>query len=130
MAEFKEQFKEQWIRESLDPTAVSYAEKFGKYLKDEKFSTSQIRNVYGEVKRIEQRGIKNPESYSSFLLLKPKLAYAAKRAKIESADTFKVELNRAINIVLEDNNAIELRFKNFCLLFEAILAYHKAFGGN
>jgi CRISPR-associated protein Csm2 len=130
MAEFKETFKNQWISERLDPSAILYAEKLGEYLKGEKFSTSQIRNVYGEVKRIEQRGIKNPDSYSSFLLLKPKLAYAAKRAKENSAGTFKNELNKAINVVLEDTNTIESRFRNFCQLFEAILAYHKAFGGN
>lgn len=129
MAEFKQKFDKTWISEKLNTKAVNYAEDLGRYLQEEKFSTSQIRNIYGEVKRIEQKGIGNSDSFSSFLLLKPKLAYAAKRTDKQSANVFKNELNQAIDVVLEDSSNQEARFKNFCQLFEAVLAYHKAFGG-
>jgi CRISPR-associated protein Csm2 len=145
MAEFKEQFNEkfkvklmeQWIRDGIDSDAVLYAEDLGRYLADSKYSTSQIRNVYGEVKRIELKkgGILNIDSYSSFLMLKPKLAYAAKRSEknrgkaLEAAVTFKHVLTDAIEVIIKNERRREECFKNFCLLFEAILAYHKAFGG-
>src|ERR1051325_9637086 len=55
---------------------VQTAEILGPRLKDLKLTTSQIRNAYGLVKRMEMRGFDPNE----FVLLKPKLAYAAARA--------------------------------------------------
>ena len=56
-------------------------------------------------------------------MLKPKLAYAAARNR--NVEELKDALTQAINQV--DNH--EKRFKNFVDFFEAILAYHRAYGG-
>lgn len=89
--------------------------------KDRGLTTSQIRNVFGLVKRMEINGFDAQE----FILLKPKLAYAAARANTDGTHAFAEVLTRAIEAVDED----EKKFARFVDFFEAILAYHKAAGG-
>ena len=100
---------------------VRTAEALGKHLKDGNLTTSQIRNIYGMVKRMELQEF-NPHE---FALLKPKLAYAAKRARARGAEDLKQVLSWAIDEVGSDSQKF-LRFVDF---FEAILAYHVAAGG-
>lgn len=121
-------FKKEWITERITESAISEAESFGKALHDGRFTTSQIRNFFGEVKRIQMKGLAGNES--DFLLLKPKLAYSAKRASARGADDFKRVIDQAIDAVQCSQGGADKRFKNFCDLLEAILAYHKAAGGN
>jgi CRISPR-associated protein Csm2 len=131
---FDEKFDPKWITDGLDRHSIEYASKLGKYLKDNGFTTSQIRNVYGEVKRIELNGFE--KNYASFLLLQPKLAYAAVRAERSNnkdrggAKAFKERITELIKQVIGVGDVSSKRFNNFCQLFEAILAYHKANGGN
>jgi len=101
---------------------VREAEELGTQLKNSDLTTSQIRNVFGSVKKMEMRGFKEKE----LLLLKPNLAYAASRpgSKRGTKDLRKV-LSTAIDFV--GNN--DMFFENFCNFFEAILAYHRAAGG-
>jgi len=131
-----QKFKDEWIKNSLDEKAISFAEEFGKDLtsKDKKekdrLTTNQIRNFFGEVRRIQLKGVLSEKT--AFLLLRPKLAYAAKRAGNISANDFKEVMEKAHKIVMEvENNdeEFEKRFKNYVDLLEAILAYHKAYGG-
>ena len=98
---------------------VEVAEAVGSHLQRERLTTSQIRNVFGTVKMMEMRGFEPHE----FVLLKPKLAYAAARAR--SAESLKHVLSLAIDEVESD----EAKFDRFVDFFEAILAYHKAAGG-
>lgn len=100
---------------------VQTAEVLGKHLKNGNLTTSQIRNIYGMVKRMELQEF-NPHE---FALLKPKLAYAAKRARARGAEDLKQVLSWAIDEVGTDSQKF-LRFVDF---FEAILAYHVAEGG-
>ena len=100
-------------------TLVDVAEKLGPQLHRGGLTTSQIRNVFGAVKMMEMRGFKSHE----FVLLKPKLAYAAARAR--GAEKLKDVLSGAIDEVGND----ETKFARFVDFFEAILAYHKAAGG-
>jgi len=100
---------------------VQVAEKLGPRLEDGKLSTSQIRNIYGMVKRMEMQTFDPHE----FALLKPKLAYAAKRARARGAEELRDVLSWAIDEVGQDAN----KFNRFVDLFEAILAYHVAAGG-
>ena len=104
------------IAEGGDPL-VTAAEVLGRKLA-RNLKTSQIRKVYSAVKKIQMEGFNRNE----LIMLKPKLAYAAAR-KSEVGD-LRDTLTKAINEV--DN---EEKFKNFVNFFEAILAYHKAFGG-
>ena len=116
---------------------VEFAEVFGIFLVDldyrgrigrrrDGISTSQIRNIFGEVRQIEMERKSNPEaSWVRLQLLRPKLAYTAKKANKDRAIIFSEVLSTAIlNIESKDEN-----FKRFVNLFEAILAYHRAHGG-
>lgn len=97
---------------------VTAAEILGRKLA-RNLKTSQIRKVYGAVKKIQ---MSEEFNRNELIMLKPKLAYAAARkAEVEE---LKDTLTKAINEVDDDK-----KFKNFVDFFEAILAYHRAFGG-
>jgi len=125
-------FKPEWIKDGIKGDAITYTEQLGVKLVDERFTTSQIRNFYGELKRIQLKRITEPKQKSAFHLLHPKLAYAAKRAEKsggKGATTFKIEIMKAHKAVDIDTDGFKERFENFCDLCEAILAFHKANGG-
>jgi CRISPR-associated protein Csm2 len=94
---------------------VNNAEKLGKILGRERMTTSQIRNIYSDVKQMSK--FKKYE----LNLLRPKMAYAAKRNP-QTKDLQEV-LDLAIRKI-DDDNKFE-RFKDF---FEAIVAYHYKYG--
>lgn len=101
---------------------VEIASEFGKYLAEgrderEKLSTSQIRNVFSEVKQMKKYDPTKIE------LLRPKLAYVAGRHGKKVLDLQKVLDGGIIKINSED------KFFNFQKFFEATLAYHKYHGG-
>lgn len=97
---------------------VTAAEILGRKLA-RNLKTSQIRKVYGAVKKIQ---MSEEFNRNELIMLKPKLAYAAARkAEVEE---LKDTLTKAINEVDDD-----AKFRNFVDFFEAILAYHRAFGG-
>ncbi len=122
------EFQSQWIKDGIDKKAVEYSDEFGKFLKYKNLSSSQIRNVYGELKRIQMKGLKNEKT--AFLLLKPKLAYASVRDNSRGLKPLQEVFNKAFDAVdLESENA-EKRFQNLMDFMEAVLAYHKAHGGN
>jgi len=121
----------QWITSGINVEAIKFAEEFGKYLAKNRLSTSQIRNVFSEIKYIQMRGEKD-FSITPLLLLKPKLAYAkarkasgGKNAETAAADLEKV-LGKGIDTIVAGEKQF-LLFENFANLFEAILAYHKAY---
>jgi len=90
---------------------------------DERLTTSQIRSVFGNIKKIEMKGFEKQKR--EFLLLKPKLAYTASRSgKKKGIQELRDVLTIAIDFVERDED-----FSNFCDFFEAILAYHRAAGG-
>lgn len=101
---------------------VEVAERLGQNFADD-LSTSQIRNVFGEVKRLQMKGF-DEQAARELILLKPKLAYQAGRHRGKVEDLSKV-LSKAIDRVGSDAQ----RFEHFVDFFEAILAYHKAYGG-
>ena len=78
------------IRNGVTDDTVKLAEKIGKHLASgnpaEKLKTSQLRKFFGEVKRQQMTGYKE----SSFVLLKPKLAYAVGRVK-DNQNHYKIE---------------------------------------
>jgi CRISPR-associated protein Csm2 len=94
---------------------VNNAEKLGIHLGKEKMTTSQIRNIYSDVKQMQKF---KPYELN---LLRPKMAYAAKRNR-ETKDLQEV-LDFAIRKI-DDENKFE-KFKDF---FEAIVAYHYKYG--
>lgn len=122
----------QWVINRIDKDAIDYAEKFGADLAHGKdaLTTSQIRNVFGEVRRIQMKNRKTYEE-SSILLLRPKLAYSAKRARGNAVKDLADVLSQGINAVVTEGSDDDKkkRFNNFADFFEAVLAYHKKAGG-
>lgn len=107
-------------------------ETFGKYIagkmnkRDKSITTSQIRIAYGEISRLKMRF--DDTSLSDLMMLRAKIAYAAAR---EGGDTYR-NLQKVITKGIDCASAsqdINNAFKNLAHLFEAILAYHKAYGG-
>ncbi len=102
---------------------VSQAERLGKRLKDNKLTTSQIRSVYGMVKKMEMQGYE--KSKADLILLKPKLAYAANRKDTSvGVKELRTVLTMGVDAVKDETS-----FELFVSFFEAILAYHRAAGG-
>jgi CRISPR-associated protein Csm2 len=135
------EFRKEWISTGIDEAGIQYLENFGYFLCDKKSETdrfagrdavtiSQIRNIFGEVKRIESV-IDAPKSEwkRDFLFLRPKIAYAAARVLSKSPYSkikqFREVLEKAHAEVKEE----AMRMKNFVKFFEAIVAYHKVYGG-
>lgn len=109
---------------------VEWAQRLAQALKDKGLKSSQIRNVFGQVRQIEmswplEEGQPDYAGQASrdLILLKPKLAYQAERVP-EVAPLAKV-LTAGIDLV----NGNRIYFQRFVDFFEAILAYHKAEGG-
>lgn len=111
-----------WIKQGVDKLAVEFAEKSGKYMQQNGLTTSQIRNFYGEIKRIQMSDFEKCKT--SFCLLKPKIAYAVSRQNNAGIRFFQRFFNEAFPAI--DNKK---DFDHFCELMEAMLAYHKANNG-
>lgn len=119
----KNQFKTEWIENGIKKDAIEFADKFAaEIVKD--LTSSQFRNFYGELKRIEMKQFKEHET--DFLLLLPKISYAVKRTAHANS-----KANDFLDIVKKAHDKVkdEVSFKNFCDFFEALLAYHKVHGG-
>ena len=95
-----------------------------------------IRAFFGTVREIEMSWPSADEQgpaaqsrarrcYRDLVLLKPKLAYQARRGQGPGVQNLKRVLDPAIDRVGDDRD----RFQNFVDFFEAILAYHRAYGG-
>jgi len=101
---------------------VDDAEKLGKLLGKAKgeggteMTTSQIRNIFGEVKKMKFDEYK-------IELLRPQLAYTAGR-HLKQVGPLQEVLDEAIKEI-DGDNAKFARFKDF---FEAIEAYHRRCG--
>lgn len=131
---WKNEFKEEWITKGINEECIKFSDDFGKHLAQKGLSSSQIRNIFGEVKRIQMKLTGSKEEWksvkSSFLLLKPKLAYVQGRARSrEFISEFRIVLDAAINAVDADKEGAIERYQHFVDFFESILAYHKAYGG-
>ncbi len=124
--DYVSEFRPEWIKNGFDNNTISFCENFGEYLAHG-MTTSQIRNFFGEVKRIQLKGISKEKS--AFYMLKPKLAYLAKRAEKKQTTKFKEVMDKAYEAVISDESQLEQSFKNYIDFLEAILAYHKAYGG-
>jgi CRISPR-associated protein Csm2 len=116
-------YDKNWIKIGATPEMVKYAEEAGKFMANNKLTNSKIRSIYGEIKRIQMGEFEKEKS--SFYLLKPKVAYALGRDEgNEGLKLFKKIFDQCSTDV--EN---QLNYQNFCNLIEAILAYHKAYGG-
>jgi len=112
-------------------TMVEKAEEIGKDLEKRGLSTSQIRNVFGSLKRMEMRLSDENFKIEKVALLKPRIAYAEKRHGKGKIHPIKEVIDAGVDEILKesDKEKRKEKFKHFCEFFEAILAYHRFFGG-
>jgi len=119
-------------------TLIEVAESIGRHLA-RNVTTSQIRNIFGTVRTIEQdvKTLEDDQPLSiqvqrDLQMLRPKLAYQYGRVQGRDDDPQKAAMGALTGILSE---AIALvgsdvrRFRNFMDFFEAILAYHRRYGG-
>lgn len=139
MGRYKNDFKEIWVQDEITTDCIDFMEKFGLYLcaKNDRFSgykavtTSQMRNIFSEVKRIEVKSNTDDQynnELSSVLLLRPKIAYATARVMSNKRESRMLDLREVLEKGLL---AVKKRedFKRFSQIFEGIIAYHKVYGG-
>ena len=106
---------------------VTWADRIGGALAEQRLTTSQIRSIFSEVRRIEADwGQDSGRASRNLILLKPKMAYRARKERGKGVEELVSVLSPAVDLV--DQN--EQNFRNFVDFFEAILAYHKSHGGN
>lgn len=105
---------------------VKDAETFGKYLKDGRLETNQIRKFLDAINQIKTDLANNNDDFSKIetavVMLKPKLAYAAARQK--AAEPLSRVICKAVDKVHNQQD-----FERFVQLIESIIAYHKVAGG-
>jgi CRISPR-associated protein Csm2 len=98
-------------------------------------TTSQIRALFGEVRQIQ--GIwdvsseeRRKAALRRLILLKPKMAYRA-RKESKAVGRLVGYLKPALDEVIKETDPVKQtnNFKRFVEYFEAILAYHQAYGG-
>ncbi len=124
MKEIKESFGENFVEEILGESksdSNAYIEKIKKYVQNNRsgITTAQLRNVFSKVK--------NLDDCSELYTLRPKLAYVSGRAEKDEMKTLLFLLDELLVKVSEKKQHEQLKqFKNF---FEAVIAYHKYFGG-
>jgi CRISPR-associated protein Csm2 len=142
-------YRNEWISKKITEPGIEYLENFGFYLCDKKteqdrlgyaaVTTSQLRNIFSEVKRIEikidisedKEGKKTSNwdaLASDVLLLRPKIAYNTARVVAKQQNSrmkdLRTILEKALQSVKEPDDFV--RFSQF---MEGIIAYHKVYGG-
>jgi CRISPR-associated protein Csm2 len=113
---------------------IEAADSLGKKLVDQRLTTNQIRNLFGMVRQIKMTWSIDPAaSYRQAVLLKPKIWYQARRIenKVRGLpDLLEREFIPALDAVIEaPEEAKQVRFERFTDYFEAVVAYHKRYGG-
>ncbi len=112
-------FQGKWIKEGIDDQFPVFAETIGKFMAENGLTSSKIRSIYGEIKRIQMGDYEKEKA--SFFLLKPKVAYALGRDKsIVGLEMFKKMFDQCFDFVDGKSS-----FLHFCDVMEAVLAYHK-----
>jgi CRISPR type III-A-associated protein Csm2 len=112
---------------------INWAKQFGEYLATDdtlkKLTTSQLRKFFGQLKRIQAVGF-DEKNKTDLYMLKAQLAYANGRDKKEGG----INKTKICYFVETFSSAIDFietkeHFKNFVNVVEAIVAFHKAAGG-
>lgn len=116
---------------------VSAADQLGKDLKGQGLTTSQIRALFGEVRQIQGQWTMDSTTQRQLarrrmILLKPKMAYRARKERGRAVQELVNVLDPALDVVISEKDLTKQQedFNRFVEFFEAILAYHKAYGGN
>ena len=117
-------------------TLVRCADQLGRSLKENGLTTSQIRALFGEVRQIEGQwsidDASRDKARRRLILFKPKMAYRARKEHGRAVQELVGVLDPALQEVVQEKDVKKQdeNFKRFVEFFEAILAFHKAYGGN
>jgi CRISPR-associated protein Csm2 len=102
---------------------VDLADKMGKYLKEQGLKTTQIRRFLDGIRKIDVQSNKGKAFNSELvILLRPKLAYAAREQAVKPLMEV---LDPAITAGAESYDS----FKKLIAFIEGIVAYHRFYGG-
>ncbi|HOP86237.1 MAG TPA: type III-A CRISPR-associated protein Csm2 [Syntrophorhabdaceae bacterium] len=103
---------------------VDVAEKLGKHLKDTGLKTTQIRRFLDGIRKLDVQFNKGKDFLEDqVVLLKPKLAYAAGRNQSVRP------LMEVLQPAIAGAGKSYADFKKLLSFIEAIVAYHKFYGG-
>lgn len=109
---------------------IKHAEELGRVLQEGGLRMSQARDIFDELRQIESLWMRSPgAAVRRIYLLRPRLAYRTKR--VQGLEPLAKVLDAAILEVVAPQSDEEKR-NRFGLLMEfveAILAYHKYYGG-
>ncbi|MCR4432196.1 MAG: type III-A CRISPR-associated protein Csm2 [Tepidanaerobacteraceae bacterium] len=101
-------------------------EEIGKYLAFKKVTVSQLRKIYSETRRIKSEHFN--DAVYRLRMLKAILAYTAGR--MNNLREFKDIMSIAIDETIKNKDSKSDKiFKRFIDFVEAIIAYHRAYGG-
>ncbi len=120
----------QKIIQTHDPAGlVKLSEKLGRDFSEQGLTSSQIRNVFGQVRQIEAMW-RIPEqrelAQTRLHLLKPRLSYQAAKENKAGVQNLAKSLTEAIDAVFAPpETELDARFRRFTDFFEALLAYHR-----
>lgn len=124
-----DRFKSEWITTGVNDACMELCEELAKDMVDKRVSSSFLRNIFGELRRLEAGNFEN--HHSEFVMLRPKMAYACGRA-IERNPKSKDVLDALLELYKQMASEVKTtaHFKNLVSVMEAIVAFHKAFGGS
>ena len=114
---------------------VEAAKTLGRDLEQMGLTTSQIRLLFGEVRQIQGQwsidATSRQKAARRLILLKPKMAYRSRSERGKGVQELVSVLEPALDLVIQEKDPIKQdgNFQRFVEFFEAILAYHKSFGG-
>ncbi|WP_448594328.1 type III-A CRISPR-associated protein Csm2 [Thermoflexus hugenholtzii] len=117
------------LQEDAAELLVKVSQALGRELARRNLTTHQLRNLFGEIRRIEKEwqqqqgrsGQLDPTTWRRLQLLKPRMAYQAARLRSDAMRPLIEALERAIDRIERDPE----RFRRFVDFFEAIVAYHR-----
>ena len=127
-----------WVQSPITDEVVQWCKSFAEYLspqskpqngqsRSEPLTTSQLRKFFGQIRLIESDVVTHK---AELAMLKPYLAYAVGRDKKKTRiDVFAAQISKALDGIRKDDEHIKEDFKNFISIYEAIVAYHKFYGG-
>ncbi len=114
---------------------VETAKTLGRDLESMGLTTSQIRALFGEVRQIQGQwsidAASRQKAARRLVLLKPKMAYRSRSERGKAVQELVSVLEPALDLVIQEKDPAKQdgNFQRFVEFFEAILAYHKSFGG-
>lgn len=123
--EMKERFKNQPLSLWSADDIIFFGDKLGKYLYENRVSTSQVRRFIDELQRIKSEKNLNLDRAK---FLKVKLVYAVGRAE-RNAKNGLSEFEECFSYCLENMNT-ENDIDPLVRFVETVIAYHKYYGGS